>query len=214
MISASAGYISNFEIQTIISNYNQDPSLYSNFQQYQDEGDVLIYNDDWVSWLSPDSYAARQQWYDSMNMAGSVDWALDLNEDYGIGGVGDPQDPDDDDEDWPEYTSCPAMPFTVIDDVDNAISQGLIRSDCIATYTLQTLMSMWDTAYANYTDINNGYDDLFGYYVTYMENLVPAMLENDFMWNMSITGFNAIVPTVGSGMNCTRLSFFPDQSHL
>ncbi|OJJ06595.1 hypothetical protein ASPVEDRAFT_200629, partial [Aspergillus versicolor CBS 583.65] len=52
-----------------------------NIEEYEDEGDILvrIYNNNqWVSWLKPESYSARQQWYDELHFGGSVDWASDL----------------------------------------------------------------------------------------------------------------------------------------
>jgi hypothetical protein len=69
--------------------------------------------------------------------------------------------------------------------------------------TLDTLIWMLDTAYDNYTDVNNGYDEMFDYYVKYIEKVVPSVLENAFMWNMSITGSNQLIPEIGPGFNCT-----------
>ena len=197
----SSGYLSNYEIGDIIDSYNYDPSTFSSFTQYQDQGDVLVYNGNWVSWLSPESYQARMSWYDSMNFGGSADWAIDLNRSYSYDGKGFEDDGDYDE--WDDYVGCPGMNFSSLNDLDTAVAQGGVRSDCITIYTLQALMVMWDTTYANYTNINRGYDALFGYYVTYMMKLVPAVLEDDLMWNMSTTPANTPFPNVGDGMNCT-----------
>lgn len=36
---------------------------------------------------------------------------------------------------------------------------------------------MLETAYNNYTNVNNGYDELFGYYVKYIERITPVTLQ-------------------------------------
>ncbi|PYI03570.1 glycoside hydrolase [Aspergillus sclerotiicarbonarius CBS 121057] len=87
----TAGYISNYEIYQIIGEA-ENPDVYGNIsiRQYQDEGDVLIYDDNnWVSWLSPSSYASRRSWTDGLNFAGTSDWAVDLNQTYLNNGTGD-----------------------------------------------------------------------------------------------------------------------------
>lgn len=130
-----------------------------------------------------------------MHFGGSADWAIDLNVTYTNNGTGNDTELY---EDWPDYISCPNVTFATLEDLQNA--QGGMDTFCVSLYTLQTLIAMLETAYANYTDVNNGYDDVFGYYVTYMMNLVPEILEDAFMWNMSTTGDNAIVPNIGYGM--------------
>ena len=67
---------------------------------------------------------------------------------------------------------------------------------------------MFNIAISNYTNVNNGYNRLFGYYVTYIEKVVPYMLTNAFMWNISITGAYQPFPEIGYGMQCT-FSFAP-----
>lgn len=60
----------------------------------------------------------------------------------------------------------------------------------------------------NYTDVNNGYDEMFGYYVTYMKKLVPQVLSNNFMFNLSTTGKYANVPDPGYGMDSKLIGSF------
>jgi chitinase len=167
-----------------------------NITQYQDEGDILVFNSTWVSWLSPDSYADRRSWYDGLHLGGSVDWAIDLNVSYSGNGTGSIVDTDAD-ADWPDL-SCPNTTFAMLEDLQQA--QASLPDYCIPRITLETLVTMLDTAYANYSNVNNGYDEMFGYYTTYMMKLVPEILADAFMWNMSTTGENALVPNVGYGM--------------
>lgn len=203
------GYLANVEIYDIIA-AAQNPGLYGNAAiiQYQDEGDVLIYDtNNWVSWLSASSYDSRRSWTDGMNFGGTSDWAVDLNQTYADNGTGAEQDEGYGTE---LFTVCDySRTFGSLDDLQAAAS-GL-RTDCIDFYALQVLLSMLDTAYANYTDVSNGYDALFPYYVTYIDKLVPEILADDFMWNMSTTSPNSVLPNVGYGMNCTYAtnSFHP-----
>ena len=107
-----------------------------------------------------------------------------------------------------DYVVCDySITFDSLDDL-NAHS-GSLRSDCMAAYTLEVLISMLDVAYTNYTtNVTDGYDALFDYYVKYINKLVPEVLENEFMWNMSTTEeYNLYLPNVGYGMNCTNPYF-------
>ncbi|KAJ5662800.1 hypothetical protein N7507_003531 [Penicillium longicatenatum] len=206
----TAGYLSNIEINDLIAQANGDDN-YNDItinEQYEDEGDILIYNDNqWVSYLTPDNYKARQQWYDDLHFGGSVDWAVDLNRTYGNNGTGDEATIGDD---W-DYTPCPNIWFPYLEGLQAAQDGGAIPDHCVAQMTLDTLMSMLNTAYENYTDVNNGYDGMFEYYVKYIEKVVPSVLTNAFMWNMSTTtNNNQIIPDRGYGMpyfNCR----FPEQ---
>lgn len=57
------------------------------------------------------------------------------------------------------------------------------------------------TAYNNYTDVNQGYDDVLGYYVTYIKQLVPDVILHNLMfdWNASPTDRPL---ANGPGMQC------------
>ncbi|KAJ5100662.1 glycoside hydrolase [Penicillium angulare] len=171
------GYISNYEIYNLLVQA-ENPDIYGNvtIEQYQSHGDVLIYDGNWISWLSPTSYYQYRDWFDGYNFGGTSDWAVDLNATYNDDGSGDEVEPDLGD----TWESCDySKSFNTLDELSEA-SAGM-RSDCISVYTLQTLVTMLNVAYDNYTDINSGYDELFGYYVTYMEKLVPTILNSHLM---------------------------------
>jgi len=110
------------------------------------------------------------KWYEGMNFGGSTDWAVDLNHTYGNNATGDLQCSDND---WAEYDPCPTTLYNNLDDLLNAQD---LPTHCIVQVTLDTLIKMFDIAYDNYMDVNNGYDEMFGYYVTYIEKVVPACL--------------------------------------
>lgn len=196
-----AGYISNYEIFQYL-NQVDNPEFYGNISvtQYEDQGDVLIIDgDNWISWLSPHSYELRKQWTDSLGFGGTSDWAIDLNQTYTNNGTGNEVDLYDDFE-LCDYT----MTYGSLDDLSSA-ADGM-RADCLAFYTMQVLIDMLDKAYDNYTNVNDGYDELFGYYVTYMNDLVPQILETELM--LVGSGDEGISTpagiTFGPGMACKK----------
>lgn len=146
------------------------------------------------------------QWYDDLHFGGSVNWAVDLNRTYSNSGTGDLEDSDDE---WPPFEPCPVVHYSDLAALEAAQDAGEVPDHCVAQMSLDTLLQMLDTAYHNYTDVNNGYDDMYGYYVSYIKKVVPAVLTNAFMWNMSTTEADHLVPDIGYGMQCT---LFPTTS--
>ena len=89
-----------------------------------------------------------------------------------------PDDGDDEDE-----TTCTyGDRFTTLEDVEAALNSGKIKTPCAPYYVLQALESMLITAQDNYTSINQGYDEVFGYYETYIKALVPSQLSKFMNW--------------------------------
>ncbi|KAJ9374868.1 CAZyme family GH18 [Paecilomyces variotii] len=79
MCTATAGYISNWEIQQILNTPGNDVQQY-----YSDEaGDIVVYNGtQWVSYLTNATYSNRVSWVQGMNFGGISDWAMDLETSY------------------------------------------------------------------------------------------------------------------------------------
>ncbi|KAM0454299.1 hypothetical protein ACHAPV_008378 [Trichoderma viride] len=82
--TGTAGYISNWEINQIISN-----STYASQQYYSvDAGDILVYDStQWVSWMKPSTYNSRSAWAQALGFGGIADWAVDLNASYTSNGT-------------------------------------------------------------------------------------------------------------------------------
>lgn len=57
-------------------------------------------------------------------------------------------------------------------------------------------------AYDNYTAVNDGYDEEFGYYVTYITKLVPSVLDKVLMFDRADTTNTMSIPLPGTGMQC------------
>lgn len=79
---------------------------------------------------------------------------------------------------------------------------------------MNTLLARLQMAYENYTDVNNGYDEMFEYYVKYIEKVVPWVLTYAFMWNWSITETDQLIPEIGYGMECMFFFLGPFLTHL
>jgi chitinase len=111
-------------------------------------------------------------------------------------------DGDDDDNYGPEdYVGCDySKTFANLDDL-NAASDGM-RLECLAAYAMETLITMLDAAYDNYTSVNDGYDKEFGFYVTYIQNLVPDVLAKSFMFDRASQTNRMAIPPLGPGMKC------------
>lgn len=65
---------------------------------------------------------------------------------------------------------------------------------------------MFDTAHANYSSVNDGYDEEFDYYVTYIRKLVPSVLDKQFMFDLANTTTTMIIPASGPGMRCEYIT--------
>jgi chitinase len=158
-----------------------------------------------------------------MNFGGTADWAIDLNRTYSNSGNGSLET--DGGSDWPNYVPCPNQTIITLQElavavsgigtlIDEAFHQQPMSPICLAIYTMQVLLSTLDAEYANYTDINNGYDAMFSYFVTSTHNAVDNTLEDNFMWNINVTEETitgetngGILPKLGPGMNC-KFAFF------
>ncbi|PYH47158.1 uncharacterized protein BP01DRAFT_381001 [Aspergillus saccharolyticus JOP 1030-1] len=132
----------------------------------------------------------------SGDFGGTSDWAVDLNETYVSNGTGSKLSSGLE----VDLTVCDySMTFASLTDL--SAQAGSLRTVCIGAYTLQVLIDMLDTACTNYTNVNNDYDEMFGYYVTYIIKLIASTLSNEFMFNQSATTQWEKMPVLGTGMN-------------
>ncbi|UKZ82498.1 hypothetical protein TrVFT333_010287 [Trichoderma virens FT-333] len=61
---------------------------------------------------------------------------------------------------------------------DLSAAQGSFPDQCMDNYALDTLGSVLNDTMNNYTQANDGYDDVFGDYQSYMHELIPEMIQN------------------------------------
>ncbi|KAJ5712456.1 glycoside hydrolase [Penicillium malachiteum] len=73
--TATAGYISNAEINEIIS---ENPTVQVLFDSASDS-DIIVYNDtQWVGYMTNTTKSTRTTYYQGLNMGGTTEWAVDL----------------------------------------------------------------------------------------------------------------------------------------
>lgn len=160
--TGTAGYIANAEIDAIISGggvltYNDNS--FSN---------ILVYNStQWVAYMDDNNKAERTNLYQSYHFGGTSDWAVDLVADGDV-------NPGDDDAN--STAPCDySLSFATLADLENV--SGQYSTYCVELYAVQTLSNELVGALANFTDVNNGYDALFGYYVDYINDMIPQALQ-------------------------------------
>ncbi|KAJ6025189.1 hypothetical protein N7444_012868 [Penicillium canescens] len=71
----TAGYISDAEINEIL---DEDDTAKTSYDQSSDSN-ILVYNStQWVAYMDDDTRFSRTDYYESLNMGGTTDWAVDL----------------------------------------------------------------------------------------------------------------------------------------
>ncbi|KAH8892262.1 killer toxin alpha/beta [Thozetella sp. PMI_491] len=176
--TVTPGYISNAEIESLV--FLADSST----QVIWDEAsssDILVYNgDEWVAYMSDNTKKIRVDTYRSLGFAGTVDWAVDL-QNFGDFD-GDPAGEEGGD----EPITSPLTPCTdtygSIEALDAAASK--IPMHCRPVYTLAVLQSMLKDTIANYTNmLNHGYDGKFNTYSKAVADSASTQVKNFVMGN-------------------------------
>jgi hypothetical protein len=111
---------------------------------------MIYYQNQWISYMTDTTKASRTGYYTSLNFAGTVDWAIDLQE------YSSPDEDDEDDEDDADLVSTEPLPrcdanFSTIEELDAAA--GTMPENCKAVYTLQTLYNVLDDSVKKYKDL-------------------------------------------------------------
>ena len=88
----TAGYISNAELSDILKGVKTSKRDGGAISWYDDDtqSDMMTYDGNWVAYMSDDTMHARVSTYKGYNMAGSTNWAVDLQEHHAKYGSADP----------------------------------------------------------------------------------------------------------------------------
>ncbi|KAL2812789.1 hypothetical protein BDW59DRAFT_167716 [Aspergillus cavernicola] len=157
----TAGYIANAEIDLLISDNNSTQVLFDG----DTDSDLIIYDSvQWVAYMTNTAKSTRTEYYQSLNMAGTSEWAIDL-ESFGSS----------DDDSMTEWDPCTSM-YDTLDAIEANASN--IPDYCMNTYIVGVQHATLNESLANYTDIiNDGYDDKFDAYSGYITELIPEELK-------------------------------------
>ncbi|KAH6605499.1 hypothetical protein Trco_004652 [Trichoderma cornu-damae] len=152
----TAGYISNAEL-------NEKLILGESAHTWYDkdsDSNLMVYDgNNWVAYMDKDTRQSRTDYYQSLNFAGTIDWAVDLL----TFTADDGQPGGDEGEDGAEGTPtiCDGT-YNTLDDVANDAN---IPSVCVNYYTIQVLKKMYEQAMVDYqTILKDDYSDKFNTY--------------------------------------------------
>ncbi|KAF9885845.1 hypothetical protein FE257_012317 [Aspergillus nanangensis] len=171
----TAGYLANAEIKNILDDTDSGNPVY--FEDEDSDSDIVTWGDgNWVSYMSSDRKNKRRERYFSLNFAGTVDWAVDLQEftdDDFSGAYGNEEDLPDAD----PLPDCDGGDYSTLEALDDDLAN--IPSNCRFRYTLKTLGTLLDTAMTDYSDIlDDGYDDKFDTYASAVADSAPFQVKN------------------------------------
>ncbi|KAH8585563.1 glycoside hydrolase family 18 protein [Bisporella sp. PMI_857] len=121
----TGGYLSNAEIDEII----QRGGAQQMFHDTRSDSDILLYQGDYVSYMTPTTKNKRRLDWQSLNFAGSVDWALDLQAFTTYDSSAPPDRPED------------GMPGCVSGEDDTVNSANLCEFSCQLGFCPSTLCS-------------------------------------------------------------------------
>jgi hypothetical protein len=69
----------------------------------------------------------------------------------------------------------PTLTYSSLEALQSASST--LPSVCLDGYAIQVVMDMLNEALNNYTNVNNGYDDVFKYYVEAVKGMIPNQID-------------------------------------
>ncbi|KAL4793038.1 hypothetical protein BDV19DRAFT_391480 [Aspergillus venezuelensis] len=123
--------------------------------------DIIIYDStQWVAYMTNTTKSTRTDYYQSLNMAGTSEWAIDL-ESFGVSS--------DDDSSMTQRDPC----TTKYDSLDAIAANACNIPDyCMNTYIVGVQQATPNEALANYSDIiDHSYDGKFDAYSGYIKEL-------------------------------------------
>ncbi|KAH9223098.1 hypothetical protein DL95DRAFT_498048 [Leptodontidium sp. 2 PMI_412] len=173
--TATAGYISNAEINMII----EDPGQYSIIKTSVDTvsaSNILMYGVpgavDWVAYMDGNQKSDRIKWIKGLNFGGTTDWAVDLQTmDYD---ENDGEDEDEDEEVLPNGCPASANPGNLQGLANNA---GSMENNCASLYGLDILYKELIDALALFKVNSQDYDDKYGWYVRWTKEQIQPRLD-------------------------------------
>ncbi|KAL4903811.1 hypothetical protein BDW74DRAFT_185906 [Aspergillus multicolor] len=168
MCTDTAGYIANAEIDLLIDSDNSTQVLFDGAT----DSDIIIYDStQWVAYMTNTTKSTRTTYYQSLNMAGTSEWAIDLET---------ADEEDDESEDW---DACDTT-YSSLDAI--SADSGNIPDYCMNTYIVGAQQTTLDKALENYTSIvDDGYDAKFKVYNRYISELIPEELKSYMAANAS-----------------------------
>ncbi|KAJ5159039.1 uncharacterized protein N7500_008690 [Penicillium coprophilum] len=183
----TAGYISNAEIGRI---KNLNPNV-KTWHDGDSNSDIMVYDDtEWVAYMAPATKNSRRSYWQGMNFAGTIDWAVDLQEYTDDDFAGPDGDSMDDGFPMPDLPECKGS-YDSLDAIED--DMGKIPKGCLSQYILKVLKDTLDDALKRYDDmIADDYDKDFDYYAQAVVDSGRDQVES-FMYQNGSNYFTCIV---------------------
>ncbi|KAH7152614.1 hypothetical protein EDB81DRAFT_789377 [Dactylonectria macrodidyma] len=172
--TATGGYIADAELRAMIAaeELNED-GIVKTWYDEETDSDMMTWKGNWVAWMDTETKNRRQDKAKELNLAGTSDWAIDLQKFH------DPVDGDDSGGEVIDGSPVDCkLSFDNIDKVLEGADAGDIPSSCRSLYVLAAMEKLLEDSITSYEDVDNNYDGKFGYYAEYIEGLVNPQLAN------------------------------------
>lgn len=166
----TSGYIADAEIRQVkeIMDMGWSDATYVSTYDEASDSDIFIYdNDEWVAWMDVETKKRRIALYKSLGFAGTSDWAVDLQEDYGQMAAGSGSSGNNGTLDL--RVSCDlSKSYSGLDalnkDADN------MWEPCLAMHSVTVLKGMLSASFDGYDAAAQGYDELFPTYSKWIKD--------------------------------------------
>ncbi|CRG90584.1 hypothetical protein PISL3812_07628 [Talaromyces islandicus] len=164
------GYISDAEINDILDTHKDAKTWYDDDSS---KSDIVVWNGNWAAYMGPKTKASRRDHWKGYNFAGTIDWAVDLQDFSDDGSIEIDDDGDvtfNDYDSWDpkmvppnfKYGDCKEKSYDTLEDLANDSSTD---EKCRPFYVLQYLQkNLTDSLTAYDKLIKDDYDDKFKTY--------------------------------------------------
>lgn len=177
----TSGYIADAEIRQVkeIMDMGWSDAKYVSTYDEASDSDIFIYNnDEWVAWMDVETKKRRTALYKSLGFAGTSDWAVDLQEDYGqaAAGTGSGNNGALD-----LSVSCDlTKSYSGLDALNN--DAGDMWEPCLAMHSVTVLKGMLSASFDGYDAAAEGYDELFPTYSKWIKDTMNQRI-GAWLWD-------------------------------
>ncbi|ODA80986.1 hypothetical protein RJ55_03946 [Drechmeria coniospora] len=203
--TGTEGYLSNAEI-------NRIQSVQSNVRTWHDHSnsDIMVYDDtEWVAYMTTTTKNTRRKHWKNHQFAGTIDWAVDLQEftsDDDYGGSGDDEKDEFDGSTPP--SSCDGS-YNTLEAIE--ADKDKMEDHCRDEYMLQVLQKMLEDSLKTHdTLLANNYDHYFDLYAEAVVHSSGKAVK-DFMYKHGNDYFSCIVTETYHGCDhCRAINTNPE----
>ncbi|KAM3510884.1 hypothetical protein MY11210_005487 [Beauveria gryllotalpidicola] len=176
----------------------------SSFKQWStDQGDfVQFYSNQWISYMTDQTYFDRLSYYLRKGFLGTVDWAVDLDKDYSVSNNG--SDGSASESNLPMVHCDSTTNFDSLDSLHGSL--GSYHPYCASIFAVGALANDLAAVADEYDDVSKDYHTLFGYYTKSVDKIVQPVIDHT-MDTTAAPFFDCVLEA--GGRNATYKCPFP-----